>query len=52
MLYVLQGKLAWTSGCSGFFLGFNFFHAVLSLNCASRVGVPVTGDTHGICPVK
>ena len=27
-----------------FSLGFDFFHAVLSLNCASRVGVPVTGQ--------
>lgn len=30
----------------GFSLGFDFFHAVLSLNSASGVGVPVTGDTN------
>lgn len=30
----------------GFSLGFDFFQAVLSLNCASRVGVPVAGGTN------
>lgn len=30
----------------GFSLGFDFFHAVVSLNCANRVRVPVTGDTN------